>query len=66
MFIFPVYLLCCADLLVSSGGSDEYARITRSWQALCLLSRFVTEDIAQHVADKAFSALANNLHGEIR
>ena len=51
---------------MSSGGSDEYARITRSWQALCLLSRFVTEDIAQHVADKAFSALANNLHGEIR
>ena len=47
-------------------GSEEYARMTRSWQALCLLSRFVTEDIASEVAARVFPAMSFTLHGQIR
>mmetsp|Transcript_37473 Transcript_37473/g.80879 ORF Transcript_37473/g.80879 Transcript_37473/m.80879 type:complete len:986 (+) Transcript_37473:62-3019(+) len=47
-------------------GSEEYARTTRAWQALCLLSRFVTEDIAEDVAAKVFLAMSFNLHGPLR
>jgi len=48
------------------SGSEEYARITRAWQALCLLSRFVTEEISKEVADRVFKAMAFNLHGQLR
>mmetsp|Transcript_23901 Transcript_23901/g.41888 ORF Transcript_23901/g.41888 Transcript_23901/m.41888 type:complete len:632 (+) Transcript_23901:1054-2949(+) len=48
------------------SGSEEYARTSRAWQALCLLSRFVTEDIAKDVAARVFPAMSYNLHGPIR
>lgn len=48
------------------SGSEEYAKMIRSWQALCLLSRFVTEDIASDVAARMFPAMAFTLHGQIR
>ena len=47
-------------------GSEEYSKMMRSWQALCLLSRFVTSDIADEVAQKVFQAMANLSHGQIR
>ncbi|KAL3796147.1 hypothetical protein HJC23_000650 [Cyclotella cryptica] len=48
------------------SGSEEYARATRSWQALCLLSRFVTEDKAHDIATRVFQAMSNNTHGPVR
>ena len=48
------------------SGSEEYARMSRAWQALCLLSRFVTEDIAKDVAARVFPAMSFNLHGPVR
>ena len=42
------------------------ARATRSWQALCLLSRFVTENKAQDIATRVFQAMSNNTHGPVR
>eukprot|EP00984_Skeletonema_dohrnii_P037088 scaffold38760_cov228-Skeletonema_dohrnii-CCMP3373.AAC.3 len=47
-------------------GSEEYSKMMRSWQALCLLSRFVTSDIANEVAQKVFKAMSNLSHGQIR
>ncbi len=48
------------------SGSEEYSKMMRSWQALCLLSRFVTCDIANEVAQKVFKAMSNLSHGQIR
>lgn len=67
-----MYLLdnvCCAkvqpgDIFIS--GSVEYGRRSRAWQALCLLSRFVTDDIAEDVATRAYHAMSMNSHGQIR
>ena len=47
-------------------GSEEYSKMMRSWQALCLLSRFVTSDIANEVAQKVFQAMSHLSHGQIR
>jgi hypothetical protein len=38
----------------------------RAWQALCVLSRFVTADIAGDVCDRVFAATSQNLHWQIR
>jgi len=67
-----LYLLdnvCCAkvkagDIFIS--GSVEYAKRSRAWQALCLLHRFVTDDIALLVASRVFQAMSMNSHGQIR
>lgn len=67
-----LYLLdnvCCAkvkagDIFIS--GSVEYAKRSRAWQALCLLHRFVTDDIASLVASRVFQAMSMNSHGQIR
>ena len=48
------------------SGSEEYSKMMRSWQALCLLSRFVTSEIANEVAQKVFRAMSNLSHGQIR
>lgn len=61
--------ICCTEPSsreVNITGSETYQKMTRSWQALCLLSRFVTEDIASEVATKVFSAMGFTMHGEIR
>ena len=47
-------------------GSEEYCQKIRAWQALCILSRFVTEDIASNVIEKTFQTLSYNMHGQIR
>lgn len=47
-------------------GSFEYCRIIRSWQALCLLARFVTDEIAEEVCDRVYLIMSRNLHGQIR
>jgi len=47
-------------------GSVEYSKKIRAWQALCVLSRFVTEDIADEICDKVFECMGQNLHGQIR
>ena len=47
-------------------GSDEYVSKIRGWQALCCLSRFVTDDIADQVCDRASRALGEPLHQQIR
>ena len=61
--------ICCARPAHGKAfisGSDEYCRFTRSWQALCLLSRFVTDDIAEIVAARVFPAMAFTMHGQLR
>ncbi|KAL9189288.1 hypothetical protein ACHAXT_011778 [Thalassiosira profunda] len=61
--------ICCAKPTVGKAfisGSEEYARFTRALQALCLLSRYVTVDIAQEIAAKVFPTMAYNLHGQLR
>jgi len=47
-------------------GSPEYVKKIRSWQALCVLSRFVTPDIAEDVCCATFESLKEPLHGQIR
>ena len=47
-------------------GSDEYVSKIRGWQALCCLSRFVTDDIADQVSDRTSRALGEPLHQQIR
>lgn len=47
-------------------GSVEYCRRMRAWQALCLLSRFVTSKIALKVCNHTFQCLGSNMHGQIR
>ncbi|KAL7542351.1 hypothetical protein ACHAXR_011688 [Thalassiosira sp. AJA248-18] len=61
--------ICCAKPAkgkIFISGSDEYSRYTRAFQALCLLSRFVTEDIAKDVALRVFPSMAYNLQGQLR
>lgn len=61
--------ICCAQPARGKAfisGSDEYAKMSRAWQSLCLLSRFVTEDIAKDVAARVFPAMSFTLHGQIR
>ena len=38
----------------------------RGWQALCILSRFVTLDIAEHTANVAFAAMEQESHNSTR
>jgi len=47
-------------------GSEDYINKIRGWQALCVLSRFVTDDIANQVCEYAFRAMAEPLHSQIR
>jgi hypothetical protein len=47
-------------------GTLEYSLKIRAWQGLCVLSRFVTEDIAADVCDRVFAAMSQNLHCQIR
>mmetsp|Transcript_24347 Transcript_24347/g.53793 ORF Transcript_24347/g.53793 Transcript_24347/m.53793 type:complete len:1948 (+) Transcript_24347:175-6018(+) len=47
-------------------GSPEYCTKIRAWQALCILHRFVTVEIAQEVAEKVYKTMDQNLHGQIR
>jgi len=61
--------ICCTEPTkgkVNITGSETYQQMTRSWQALCLLSRFVTEDIASDVATRVFSSMSFTMHGEVR
>jgi len=61
--------ICCTEPAkgkVNITGSETYQQMTRSWQALCLLSRFVTEDIASDVAARVFSSMSFTMHGEVR
>lgn len=47
-------------------GSPEYCHKIRAWQALCILHRFVTGDVAEAVAEKVYKTMEQNLHGQIR
>jgi len=47
-------------------GSTEYVHKIRAWQALCMLHRFVTPEIAADVLNKVFDGMAQLLHGQIR
>uniref|UniRef100_A0A7S2EQ33 Uncharacterized protein n=1 Tax=Ditylum brightwellii TaxID=49249 RepID=A0A7S2EQ33_9STRA len=47
-------------------GSAEYCEKIRAWQALCILSRFVTTEIASDVCKLTFKSMSQNLHGQIR
>ena len=47
-------------------GSTEYVQKIRAWQALCMLHRFVTPDIASEVLEKVFEGMTQLLHGQIR
>ena len=47
-------------------GSTEYVQKIRAWQALCMLHRFVTPDIASEVLKKVFEGMSQLLHGQIR
>jgi hypothetical protein len=61
------------DAVRSSGrsqlvmlGTPEYCLKMRGWQALCVLSRYVTNPIADFVHERAFEALNDPLHSQIR
>ena len=47
-------------------GSVEYVQKIRAWQALCMLHRYVTPDIADETLRKVFAAMDQQLHGQIR
>jgi len=47
-------------------GSLDFCKKMRGWQALCILSRFVTADIVETVQDKVFEAMGEMIHGQIR
>jgi len=60
---------CFAPLKSGSSlmfGSVDYSLRIRSWQALCILSRYVSSEIAEFVCDSIFKALSQQLHGKIR
>lgn len=40
-------------------GAVVYCQILRAWQTLCLLSRFVTSDIAEMVSQRVFKAMVS-------
>ena len=47
-------------------GSEDYSTRIRAWQALCILSRFVSREIAEQVCNKVFNCMSQNLHGQVR
>ena len=47
-------------------GTTEYVKKIRGWQALCILARFVTNDIVHEVCRKVFKAMAEPVHSQIR
>lgn len=47
-------------------GTYEYCRKLRSWQAMCLLSRFITAEEAGEVAERFYRALRCQTHAAIR
>lgn len=60
---------CLAPLKSGSSlifGSADYSLRIRSWQALCILSRFVSSEIAEFVCQSIFQALGQQLNGKIR
>ncbi|KAL3806015.1 hypothetical protein ACHAXA_007449 [Cyclostephanos tholiformis] len=61
--------ICCTSPARGKAfisGSETYAQMIRGWQALCLMCRFVTDDIASKVAFRVFNAMGFTLHGQIR
>mmetsp|Transcript_118603 Transcript_118603/g.242406 ORF Transcript_118603/g.242406 Transcript_118603/m.242406 type:complete len:653 (+) Transcript_118603:1-1959(+) len=47
-------------------GTPTYCIKMRAWQALCILSRFVTEEIAATVCTTVFGAMNELLHNQVR
>jgi len=51
---------------LSMRGTPIYCMKMRAWQALCILSRFVTDEIASEVCVMVFGAMNELLHNQIR
>jgi tRNA G18 (ribose-2'-O)-methylase SpoU len=47
-------------------GTPTYCIKIRAWQALCILSRFVTQEIASNVCATVYGAMNELLHNQIR
>ena len=47
-------------------GTPAYCLKMRGWQALCNLSRFVTDDIASQVCKEVFGMMPEHIHGQVR
>jgi hypothetical protein len=47
-------------------GTPTYCLKMRAWQALCVLSRFVNETIAQVVCESVYESMPQILHNQIR
>jgi hypothetical protein len=47
-------------------GTPSYCIKMRAWQALVILSRFVTDDIADQVCQSVFASLSEPIHSQIR
>ena len=47
-------------------GSDAYVRKLRCWQALCVLSKVVDEELYHEIADTYFDAISQKCLGTIR
>jgi hypothetical protein len=43
------------------SGATIYCQVLRAWQSLCLLSRFVTSDIAELVSQRIYKAMVSNI-----
>jgi hypothetical protein len=54
--------ICLQDQVGSMlVGGSFYCQVLRAWQSLCLLSRFVTEDIVDLVCERVFKAMVSFL-----
>lgn len=47
-------------------GSDKYGEKLRAWQALCILSKYVNEDVLRRVVELVFMAIKQNVSHSIR
>lgn len=47
-------------------GTKSYSERIRSWQALCLLNRFVTKDVAVEVCQQTLDGMGGMMHPQMR
>ena len=47
-------------------GTPLYCLKIRGWQALCIMSRFLTMDTAEDLAPVVFESMGESLHGHVR
>jgi hypothetical protein len=64
--IFKLITLVTKKVATLVRGTDEFCLKHRGWQTLCLLSRFVTSEIAEKAGAAVFDCFEEQSHGQIR